>query len=86
MGGAFDKPAVPKRFDVDDTGKLALSAVCVPVSPATVTLDPVGKSMLAVSVTDTVTVAPATGVLCPMREALKDGTITFIGLPPSATP
>ena len=58
----------------------------MPVSPTIVTLDPAGMLMLAVSVTDTVTVAPATGVFCPMAEALKDGTMTFIGLPPSATP
>src|SRR6056300_459497 len=61
-------PAVPKRFDVDGTGKLTESAVCVPVSPTIVTLDPVGKSMLAVSVTDIVTIVSAIGVLCPMAK------------------
>jgi len=69
-----------------DTAKLIEFAVCVPVSPAIVTFDPVGKSLLAVSVTDIVTVAPANGVLCPMSEALKDGTMTLRGLPPSVTP
>ena len=37
------KPVVPRRLDVDVTAKLATSAVCEPVSPAIVTVDPVAR-------------------------------------------
>jgi hypothetical protein len=33
-------PIVPRRFDVDVTTKLDTSAVCEPVSPVIVTVDP----------------------------------------------
>jgi hypothetical protein len=37
---------------------------CEPVRPAIVTVEPVGRSTSAVSVTVIVLVAPGTGVLC----------------------
>jgi len=79
-------PAVPNRFDVDDTVSFAAFAVCEPVSATIVTVDPAGKLQLAINVTDNVTREPATGVLCPIVLTLNDGTTTFIGVPPSITP
>ena len=70
-------PLVPNRSDVEDTAKLALSAVCDPVSPMIVTVDPVGRLKLAVNETVIVLVAPDTGVLCWIDFRLNVGT--FIG-------
>jgi hypothetical protein len=36
-------PIVPRRFDVDVTAKDAESAVCEPVSPVMVTVEPVAR-------------------------------------------
>jgi hypothetical protein len=69
-----------------DTVKLALSAVCDPVSPVMVTLDPADRSKLAVSETVNVLVAPDAGVLCPIDFRLKLGTSTVSGSAPLATP
>ena len=57
-------PLVPSRPDVEDTVKFAVFAVCDPVSPKIVTLDPVAKSTLAVNDTVNVLVAPENGLLC----------------------
>ena len=57
-------PVVPRRLDVDVTAKLAEVAVCEPVSPMIVTVEPVARFTLAVSVTVIVLAAPDTGVLC----------------------
>ena len=57
-------PAVPRRLDVDVTGKDGESAVCEPVSPVIVTVEPFARFTLAVSVTVSVLVAFDTGVLC----------------------
>jgi hypothetical protein len=57
-------PVVPRRLDVDVTAKLAEFAVCEPVSPVIVTVEPVARFTLAVSVTVNVLAAPDTGVLC----------------------
>ena len=78
------KPDVVPSVDV--TAREPESVVCVPVSPTIVTVESFGKSTLAVRVTEIVTVAPANGVLCPMLLTLRDGTITVMGFPPSATP
>ena len=56
-------PAAPRRLDVEVTGKLP-SAVCEPVSPVIVTVEPVSRLTSAVSVTVIVLVAFDTGVLC----------------------
>ena len=37
-------PAVPRRLDVDVTGKVAEVSVCEPVSPVIVTVDPFARS------------------------------------------
>ena len=37
-------PAVPRRLDVDVTGKVAEVAVCEPVSPVIVTVEPFARS------------------------------------------
>jgi hypothetical protein len=70
-------PLVPNRSDVEDTDKLALSAVCDPVSPVIVTVDPVARLKLAINETVNVLVAPDTGVLCWIDFRLNVGT--FIG-------
>ena len=58
-------PVVPRRLDVDVTAKLAeFPAVCEPVSPVIVTVEPVARFTLAVSVTVNVLATPDTGVLC----------------------
>ena len=57
-------PAVPRRLDVDVTGKDGEFTVCEPVSPVIVTVESVSRFTLAVSVTVNVLAAPATGVLC----------------------
>ena len=57
-------PLVPNRSDVEDTDKFALSAVCDPVSPMIVTVDPVGRLKLAVNETVIVLNEPNMGVLC----------------------
>jgi hypothetical protein len=44
-------PLVPNRLDVEDTVKLALSAVCDPASPVMVTVDPVARLKFAVNET-----------------------------------
>ena len=79
-------PLVPNRSDVEDTVKLAASAVCDPVSPVIVTVDPVARSKLAVNETVNVLVAPDTGVLCRIDFRLNVGTSTVIGSAPFATP
>ena len=79
-------PLVPNRLDVEDTVKLALSAVCDPVSPVMVTVDPAARSKLAVSETVNVLVAPENGVLCRIDLRLKLGTTTSSGSAPLATP
>ena len=40
----FQAPAVPRRLDVDVTGKDSESAVCEPVSPVIVTVEPFARS------------------------------------------
>ncbi len=60
-------PVVPRRLDVDATAKLAEYtefAVCEPVSPVIVTVEPFARFTFAVSVTVSVLVAFDTGVLC----------------------
>jgi hypothetical protein len=79
-------PLVPNRSSVDVTGKLALSAVCDPVSPVMVTVDPAARSKSAVSETVIVLVAPDFGVLCWIDFRLKLGTTTVSGSAPLATP
>jgi hypothetical protein len=79
-------PLVPNRFDVEDTVKLPESAVCDPVNPEIVTLDPVARLKLAVSETVKVLVAPDIGVLCWIDFTLKLGTCTVNGSAPFATP
>jgi hypothetical protein len=79
-------PLVPNRLDVEDTVKLALSAVFDPVSPVMVTVDPVARLKLAVTETVNVLVAPNTGVLCWIDFRLKLGTSTVSGSAPFATP
>jgi hypothetical protein len=79
-------PLVPNRPDVEDTVKFALSAVCDPVSPVIVTVDPAARLKLAVSETVNVLVAPDTGVLCRIDFRLKLGTTTVSGSAPLATP
>ena len=69
-------PLVPNRSDVEDTVKLALFAVCDPVSPVMVTVDPAARLKLAVNETVNVLVAPGTGVLCWIDFRLKLGTST----------
>ena len=69
-------PVVPNRSDVEDTVKLASSAVCDPVSPVIVTVDPVGRSKVAVNETVNVLVAPDPGVLCWIDFRLNVGTST----------
>ena len=80
-----NKPDVLPSVDVTSRG-LSTSSVCVPVNPTIVTFDPVGKLLLAVSVTEMVFRSPGKNVLCPMAFKTKDGSITFIGFPPSVTP
>ena len=60
----------------EDTVKLALFAVCDPVSPVMVTVDPAARLKLAVNETVNVLVAPGTGVLCWIDFRLKLGTST----------
>jgi hypothetical protein len=79
-------PLVPNRLDVEDTVKLALSAVCDPVSPVMVTVDPVARLKLAVNETVNVLVAPNIGVVCWIDFGLKLGTSTVSGSAPCATP
>ncbi len=57
-------PVDPRRLDVEVTAKSYDSAVCEPVSPVIVTVEPVARFMLAVSVAVIVLTAPDTGVLC----------------------
>jgi hypothetical protein len=56
-------PAAPRRLDVEVTVKLS-SAVCEPVSPVIVTVEPFARLTSAVSITVSVLVAFDTGVLC----------------------
>ena len=79
-------PLVPSRSDVEEIVKLVASAVCDPVSPVIVTVDPVARSKLAVNETVNVLVAPDTGVLCWIDFRLKVGTSTVSGSAPFATP
>jgi hypothetical protein len=79
-------PLVPNRPDVEVTGKIELVAVCDPVSPVTVTVDPAARLKLAVSETVNVLVAPGTCVLCRIHFRLKLGTTTSSGSAPSVTP
>ena len=79
-------PLVPNRLDVEVTDKLALVAVCEPVSPVMVTVDPVARLKLAVNETVNVLVPPDTGVLCWIDFRLKLGTTTVSGSAPLATP
>ncbi len=57
-------PVVPRRLDVDVTGSDGESAVCEPVSPVIVTVEPFARLTSAVSITVSVLVAFDTGVLC----------------------
>jgi hypothetical protein len=58
-------PVVPRRLDVDVTAKLAeFPAVCEPVSPVIVTVEPSARSTFAVTVTLNVFSKPAIGVRC----------------------
>jgi hypothetical protein len=68
-------PACPKQLDVELTAKVAVSAVCEPVSPKIVTVDPDPKVMLASKVAVKVLIAPETGLLCSMVEVRNLGTI-----------
>ena len=52
-------PIKPEAF----TAREPELTVCVPVNPAIVTVEPVGKSTLAVRITKIVSVAPARSVL-----------------------
>ena len=79
-------PLVPNRFDVEDTVTLPESAVCDPVSPVIVTLDPVARLKLAVSETVNVFGTPAMISLCWIDFRLKLGTTTVSGSAPLATP
>jgi len=79
-------PVVPRRLDVDVTAKFAEVAVCEPVSPVIVTVDPFARLTLAVSITVNVLVAPDTGVLCCIVFTLKAGTTMKRGSAPFATP
>jgi hypothetical protein len=80
-------PACPKQLDVELTAKVAVSAVCEPVSPKIVTVDPDPKVMLASKVAVKVLIAPETGLLCSMVEVRNLGTITtFRGCVPFAIP
>jgi hypothetical protein len=78
-------PLVPNRFPVEVTVKLA-PAVCDPVSPVMVTVDPTGRLKSAVSETVSVLVAPDPGVLCRIDFTVKLGTTTFSGSAPVVTP
>ena len=69
-------PLVPNRFDVEDTVTLPESAVCDPVSPVMVTVDPVARLKLAVSETVNVFGTPAMISLCWIDFRLKLGTST----------
>jgi hypothetical protein len=80
-------PACPKQLDVELTANVTVSAVCEPVSPKIVTVDPDPKVMLPIKVTVKVLIAPATEVLCSMIETRNLGTITtFRGCVPFSTP
>mmetsp|Transcript_56032 Transcript_56032/g.131973 ORF Transcript_56032/g.131973 Transcript_56032/m.131973 type:complete len:234 (-) Transcript_56032:144-845(-) len=79
-------PAVPSSPDVVDTVSAPVSAVCDPVSPVTVTVDPDARSQLACSVAVMVLLTPATGVLCSMLSTLNTGSTTYSAFPPVATP
>jgi hypothetical protein len=57
-------PAVPRRLDVDVTGKDGEFTVCEPISPVIVTVEPFARFTFALSVTVSVLVAFDTGVLC----------------------
>ena len=59
--------------------KLALSAVCDPVSPVLVTVDPAARSKSAVKETVNVLVAPDAGLLCRIDFRLKLGTTNVSG-------
>ena len=77
---------VPNRFDVEDTAKFPVSAVCDCVSPVMVTLDPVARLKLAVNETLNVFGTPAMILLCWIDFRLKLGTTTVSGSAPFATP
>jgi hypothetical protein len=80
-------PDCPKQLDVELTANVAVSAVCEPVRPKIVTVDPDPKVMLTIKVTVKVFIAPETEVLCSMIEMRNLGTITtFRGCVPFATP
>jgi len=79
-------PAVPKRLSVDATAKTAVPAVCEPVRPEIVTVDPVGRSQLAVNVTVSMLTIPDTGVLCWIDFVLKAVITTKSGFAPFVTP
>lgn len=80
-------PACPKQLDVELTAKVAVSAVCEPVRPKIVTVDPDPKVTLTSKVAVKVLIAPETGLLCPMVEMRNLGTFTtFRGCVPFATP
>jgi hypothetical protein len=62
-------------LDVELTAKAAVSAVCEPVSPKIVTVDPDPKVMLVSKVAVKVLIAPETGLLCSMVEVRNLVTI-----------
>ena len=79
-------PAVPRRLDVDVIAKDGEVAVCEPVSPVIVTVEPFARFTFAVSVIVSVLVAPDTGLLCLIVLTLNTGTTTKRGSVPLATP